>query len=382
MIAPPYHLTGSARRPACRGRERSVIVRTVTVATLGTIILGLTAALAACNGPGARAEPDTHRDEHEPVLELSSPEVTTPNAPELEHRELVRVPGGPFYQESTNGASFEHTLSDFEIAKYAVTYELWYEVRSWAEERDPPYQFANPGREGSDGVDGASPTDRRHQPATRINWFDAVVWLNAYSELNELTPVYRIEDEPVRDATRADREQTVADWDADGFRLPTEGEWQYAASWRGEANGDGGRNAELREFSGRFWTPPTWASGAAGGHLDSEATGAVAWYMENTDENNGTTQPVGTREPNQLGLYDMSGNTWEWTWDWYAAYPDQPQTDYRGPDAPPENDGPYRVLRGASVGGAAVLLQVGYRIGFAPANADFSGGIRPARNLR
>ena len=209
-----------------------------------------------------------------------------------------------------------------------------------------------------------------------------MVWLNAYSELSGLEPVYRIEDGTLRDASHADHSQIVADWNADGFRLPTEGEWQYAASWRGEANGDGGQDAEPREFSGRLWTPPTWASGAAADHRDTEATGAVAWYMENSDKHDDATQPVGTREPNQLGLYDMSGNTWEWTWDWYAEYPEEQQTNYRGPDKPPDGNGCYRVLRGASVGGAAVLLQVGYRIGFDPANANFNGGVRPARNLK
>ena len=140
----------------------------------------------------------------------------------------------------------------------------------------------------------------------------------------------------------------------------------------------------IREFAGRSWTPPSWASGARADHTDEEATSEVAWYLANSDRTDSEhieghrTQPVGTRTPNHLGIYDMSGNLWEWVWDRYAPYPDGPQRDYHGPKAP-VGENPYRVLRGASATGTAELLQVGFRIGFDPAESELNGGIRVAR---
>ncbi len=104
----------------------------------------------------------------------------------------------------------------------------------------------------------------------------------------------------------------VCNWSANGYRLPSEGEWQYAASNKGA-------------------TSYNYASGATANYNNATETGKVAWYNANSGS---TTHDVGTKAANALGLYDMSGNVLEWCWDWYGSYPGT-STDYRGPETVP-----------------------------------------------
>ena len=119
------------------------------------------------------------------------------------------------------------------------------------------------------------------------------------------------------------------------FRLPTEAEWEFAAR--------GGNNSSGYKYSG------------------SGNIGSVAWYTENS---NGKTHPVGQKSPNELGLYDMSGNVYEWCQDCYGSYPSYAQTNPTGP-----NSGSYRVLRGGGWSSYAWLCRVSGRDVIAP---DFS----------
>jgi formylglycine-generating enzyme required for sulfatase activity len=136
------------------------------------------------------------------------------------------------------------------------------------------------------------------QPAYCVSWTEAVAFCNALSELEGLKPAYTISGTTVKPVAGAS-----------GYRLPTEAEWEYAA-----------RAGETHTYAG------------------SNSVGDVAWY----DGNSGNkTHPVGTLEANAWGLHDMSGNVWEWTWDWYGDYSTGSVTDPQGPPS-----GGLRVVRG------------------------------------
>ncbi|GAB6089974.1 formylglycine-generating enzyme family protein [Spirochaeta dissipatitropha] len=298
---------------------------------------------------------------------------------------LVQVPGGTFSQVSMvsgarRGSEFEHTVSSFEIGMYPVTYALWYEVRNWAE--DNGYEIANPGLEGSVTGGGSrqnysntgnEPGEAAFHPLTAVSWRDAVVWLNAYSEKQGLRPVY-YQDPGFQHVVRSsstdfallsdpgDQDNPQVDWNAGGYRLPTEGEWQYAAAY----------------IDGSEWTDFNAASGAEDIFQNSEETGTVAWYRENSDTGKGIgTQRVGLKRPNALGIYDMSGNVWEWVWDLAEPFPTEPQFDYRGAD-----EGSFRVLRGGSFEGILIHLLVSSRDGKFPFYLSNDIGFRVARTLQ
>jgi formylglycine-generating enzyme required for sulfatase activity len=164
----------------------------------------------------------------------------------------------------------------------------------------------------------------------------------------------------IKDSTNATAcDNAVCVWANNGYRLPSEGEYQYAASY----------------IDGSSWTPYNYASGATADYTDATATGLVAWYSANCSG----TQAVGGKTANALGIYDMSGNVWEWCWDWYGTYPGT-STDYRG-----SGSDFGRVIRGGSYnrttyGHGANYLQVGNRSrNFYPYDADNFDGFRFAR---
>ncbi len=243
------------------------------------------------------------------------------------------APGMPFPYGTEDGG-MASVQSDFWIAETQVTYNLWYEVKEWAVVRG--YTFANEGTEGSFGITGEEPTARRNEPVTRVNWHDCIVWCNALSEYKGYTPVYVHNNSVIKDATR---EYDAVARNVEGFRLPTCDEWELAARYKGDDASYGA--IEFPVGSGNYWTPGNYASGARADYENTMVTKDVAWYEENSD---GKTQEVG-RKPstgNWLGLYDMSGNVFEWCFEWY---PDQPGT--------------HKVNRGGSWDYGASDLQVG-----------------------
>ena len=102
--------------------------------------------------------------------------------------------------ENIQSFTAERTIDSFRINKYETTYNLWYSVRIKSEFNG--YKFQNPGQEGSYGRRGKAPTEKGFgQPVTMINWYDAIVWCNALSELEGKTPCYTYEGKVLRDST-------------------------------------------------------------------------------------------------------------------------------------------------------------------------------------
>jgi len=278
----------------------------------------------------------------------NTPNATQTAVAEVLYTDLASVPAGTFTQtDGTN--SFSHTISAFKMGKYQVTYDLWYTVYQWAVVNG--YTFANAGTEGNAGTAGAATTAAKYEPVTTINWRDSIVWCNAYSQMTGLTPVYCSDagfTTAIKNSangaygtsintTAGSYDNPYVNWSANGYRLPTEGEYQYAASYK----------------DGTSWTPYNYASGATADYSNATATGLVAWYSANSGN---VMHNVGGKTATALGIYDMSGNVWEWCWDWYGGYPSTAATNYRG-----SASGFYRVLRGGGYAYDAVFLQAGYR---------------------
>ena len=260
-------------------------------------------------------------------------------------------------------------LSPYKLGKTEVPYEVWYEVRTWAESNG--YAFANKGREGSNGSDGAAPTEvNKKHPVTRVSWRDCIVWCNAYTQKikGEGECVYRKKDDHtvvLKDATDRDAsDNAYADMSKKGYRLPTEAEWEYAARWQGSDN----TNAE--QYGDVWLTKLNSASGAKARWNNADETKAVAWYWDNSDSK---THPVGEKRSNALGLHDMSGNVWEWCFDWYGNIEAGDGTDPQGAAS-----GTVRVVRGGSWNINARRCVVGLRHSYYRDGSDVGVGFRVA----
>ena len=270
-------------------------------------------------------------------------------------------------------------LSPYKLGKTEVTYDLWYEVLAWAEHKG--YTFANRGREGSAGTDGDAPTEAgKKEPVTMINWYDCIIWCNAYShKMNNADTecVYRkskTDSTVLKNATDgAACDAAYAEMGKKGFRLPTEAEWEYAARWQGSNKTNAAQYGEV------WLTKLNSASGAKADWNDAAETGAVAWYGGNSGSK---THPVGKRRANALGLHDMSGNIWEWCFDWYKDDPASNDSAYvqDGIVTDPQGaaSGSDRVSRGGSWGNDANGCTVGYRGDFSPGVRDIDLGFRLA----
>jgi formylglycine-generating enzyme required for sulfatase activity len=168
-------------------------------------------------------------------------------------------------------------------------------------------------------------------PVEQVSWEDAAVYANALSAAEGLGRCYTTTGSDLAESLGGDP------YACDGYRLPTEAEWEYAA-----------RGGDSYAYSG------------------SDTAGDVAWTSENSDD---TTHPKAGKAPNAWGLYDMSGNVWEWTNDWSAAYPSGAPYDPAGPTS-----GSARVLRGGGWDYPAEVAAVYFRGQYDPtARLDFVG---------
>jgi len=249
---------------------------------------------------------------------------------------MALIPAGSFRMGDSFNEGFSDELpvheayvSAFYMDQHEVTKALWDEVASWAQ--------ANGYDIGPSGGSGKGPD----HPVVYVSWYEAVKWANARSEKEGLTPCYTVGGNVYRTG------QSTPDctWTANGYRLPTEAEWEKAA--RGELVG------------ARY----PWGN-------DIDRTKA------NYGENVGSTTPVGSYAPNGYGLYDMAGNVWEWCWDWYDSgyYSRSPGSDPHGPGS-----GSNRVPRGGGWFNNAGFCRVAFRSYYSPGDVGNCLGFRLAR---
>lgn len=266
---------------------------------------------------------------------------------------MAYIPAGPFQMGDNFNELGGDTrpvrnvhLSAFFIDKTEVTRELWEQIKAWA---------------STNGYDISTGSWKDlHHPVHSVTWFDAVKWCNARSEFEGLTPSYytsAAQTNVYRNGLQGGQNSSVK-WDANGYRLPTEAEWEKAAR--------GGRTGQ------RFpWGNLIGTSEANYNFTNNRwRTGNLPW-----------TAPVGSFPANDYGLFDMAGNLREWCWDWYSgSYYGLPGTQENplGSDSRPDF-GWYRVARGGSIGDDSNGCRVAFRNAIDHGVIDSSNGFRSVR---
>jgi formylglycine-generating enzyme required for sulfatase activity len=249
--------------------------------------------------------------------------------------EMVDIEGGSFWMGNDytfknagiSDESPEHkvTLSSFKLSKTEIPFDLFdlfCEATGW--------------EKPSDGKNG-----RGKNPVNNVSWEAAVMFCNWLSRRERIDPYYNIQ----RDSVSF---KVTINETANGYRLPTEAEWEYAAR--------GGANGKTYTFSG------------------SNDYKQVAWCKMNSSL---TPHEIGSKEPNELGIHDMSGNVWEWCWDLYDKnyYKVSPENNPMGAEK-----GTDRVYRGGNWTSTLEDLRMTARQHNAPNQASGGVGIRLAQN--
>lgn len=239
------------------------------------------------------------------------------------HDDMILVQGGSFSMGRTTGTGSSDelpthriSLNSFYMNRYEVSQSLWYAVMG----------------------NCPSATINNRLPVDSVSWFAVMVFCNKLSIMDGLTPVYRIH--PYTNTSEWGASPTSynetwnrigCNWSANGYRLPTEAEWEYAAR--------GGTNTPDYLYSG------------------SDDLNAVAWFDGNDFKGDfpSGSKPSGLKAPNALGLYDMSGNLSEWCWDWFddSYYRSRDGNNWKGPVF-----GLFRVLRGGHFLASADLCRI------------------------
>lgn len=255
----------------------------------------IAAILDACSPPANRMPeiilPTT--TDIPPTLTLEPPpEAISPIIPEM-----VLIEAGDFEMGSIDGYTNEQPIhlvtisKQFYMGKYEVTFK---EFDTFCKSTN---RYILPEDKGE---------GRGNRPVAGVEWYDAVEYCNWLSEEEGLSPCYS-----------GNGKLIECNFSASGYRLPTEAEWEYAAR--------GGPFSKGYIFAG------------------SNNPDDVAWYVSNSGNK---AHEVGQKKPNELGLYDMSGNRFEWCWDWYINnyYSESPAIDPHGPPLP-QVDSPWELVR-------------------------------------
>jgi len=245
---------------------------------------------------------------------------------DLSSENMVLIPGGSFIRTVSsyrNEVRTEISISPF----YMGIYELSQKEYEKATDSNPS-RFRDP-----------------KLPVEQLSWYDAVRYCNSLSQQEGLTPAYTI--------TGSTGQNVTWNRQANGYRLPTEAEWEYACR---------------AGTTTRYNTGDTITSNQA--NFDGRD------YYSSRGEYRGKTTPVGSFEPNAWGLYDMHGNVAEWCWDWYNDYPTEAQTDPHGPAS-----GTSRIVRGGDWNDSEGEYASNRRSYANPTNTSQGIGFRLARNF-
>jgi len=254
------------------------------------------------------------------------PESVIPQKVSEVNRSKYVLIQGAAYKMGFNGPSLDERpvhevkIDNFWISKYEVSINEWKEfckITNKAMPNSPEWETTP------------------NTPIVGVSWYDAIDYCNWLSLKENLTPCYQKNGREVQ-------------WErsANGYRLPTEAEWEFAAR--------GGKLSKNSTFSG------------------SEDPNLIGWYSENSES---SPHKSGTKQSNEIGIFDMSGNVWEWCWDWYSEtyYRISPQNNPLGPTS-----GSTKVLRGGSW--LSNDMRVSLRVGYTPDVTPIDCGFRVFRN--